>query len=352
MLCERLKLSERRACEIAGQHRSTQRHQPKLADDDERLRKRLREISAGHPRWGYRRAHAQLLVEGFDHNRKRTQRIWREEGLRVPEKARKRRRLGESTAAADRLRAERPNDVWALDFCHDATTDGRELKFLNVVDEFTREALAIECARSIDADETVAILKRLVAQRGSAPANLRADNGPELTARVLAEWCKSGLTATAYIDPGAPWQNAWVESFNARLHDVLLCEHSPGPSFGRWRRTPRPSRGPLTERPARPRSASALRAPATRRRSGCLGNFGDQMWGSLRDRRHELLDVEEFSTLAEAQLLAADYRDDYNRNHPHSALGMMAPTRFAASWQQIGTTNQSINHELSQRVDR
>ena len=224
-------------------------------------------------------------MEGFDHNRKRTQRIWREEGLRVPKKARKRRRLGESTAAADRLSAEHPNHVWALDFQHDATTDGRELKFLNIVDEFTREALAIECARSIDADETVAILKRLVAERGSAPANLRADNGPELTARVLAEWCESALTATAYIDPGAPWQNAWVESFNARLRD-------------------------------------------------------------------ELLDVEEFSTLAEAQLLAADYRDDYNANHHHSALGMMAPTRFAASWQRIGTTNRSVNPELSQQVDR
>jgi len=285
MLCERLKLSERRACEIAGQHRSTQRHEPEVASDDQALRERLRGISRVHPRWGYRRAHAQLLLEGFDLNRKRTQRIWREEGLRVPTKARKRRRLGTSTAAATRLSACRPDHVWALDFCHDATTDGRELKFLNVVDEFTREALAIECARSIDADETVAILKRLVAERGRAPANLRSDNGPELTARVLAEWCQSGLTETAYIDPGAPWQNAWVESFNARLRD-------------------------------------------------------------------ELLDVEEFSTLAEAQILAADYRDDYNTNHPHSALGMMAPSRFAASWQRTEETNRTINPELSQGMDR
>jgi len=284
MLCERLKLSERRACEIAGQHRSTQRHEPKLADGDQVLRERLREISRVHPRWGYRRAHAQLCLEGLDLNRKRCQRIWREEGLRVPKKARKRRRLGASTAAGDRLAACRPDHVWALDFQHDATTDGRELKFLNVVDEFTREALAIECARSIDADQTVVILKRLVAERG-APANLRADNGPELTARVLAEWCQSGLTATAYIDPGAPWQNAWVESFNARLRD-------------------------------------------------------------------ELLDVEEFSTLAEAQVLAADYRDDYNANHHHSALGMMAPSRFAASWQRIEGTNRTVNPELSQEVDR
>jgi len=282
---DRLKLSERRACEIAGQHRSTQRYEPKPGDGEEGLRRRLREISQAHPRWGYRRAHAQLCLEGVDLNRKRCQRIWREEGLRVPKRAKKRRRLGASTTAADRLSACRPDHVWALDFCHDATTDGRELKFLNVVDEFTREALAIECARSIDADQTVAILKRLVAQRGGAPANLRADNGPELTARVLAEWCESGLTATAYIDPGAPWQNAWVESFNARLRD-------------------------------------------------------------------ELLDVEEFSTLAEAQVLAADYRDEYNANHHHSALGMMAPARFAASWQRTGEANPTVNPELSHGVDR
>jgi len=285
MLQDRLGLSERRACEIAGQHRSTQRHQPRLAGDDQALRERLRAISRSHPRWGYRRAHAQLCLEGFALNRKRTQRIWREEGLRVPGRARKRRRLGESTAADDRLSAERPDHVWALDFQHDATTDGRELKFLNVVDEFTREALAIECQRTIDADQTVTALARLVAKRGSAPANLRADNGPELTARALREWCEVGSTATAYIDPGAPWQNAWVESFNARLRD-------------------------------------------------------------------ELLDVEEFSTLAEAQLLAADYRDDYNRNHPHSALGMMAPSRFAASWQRSGEANGSVNPELSHGVDR
>jgi putative transposase len=286
MLRDRLSLSERRACEIAGQHRSTQRHEPKVVAEDGRLRERLREISRDHPRWGYRRAHAELLLEGFAHNRKRTQRIWREEGLRVPEKTRKRRRLGESTAAgARRLRATQPNHVWALDFQHDASTDGRELKFLNVVDEFTREALAIECGRSIDADDTVATLEGLVAERGIAPENLRADNGPELTARVLREWCEAGSTATAYIDPGAPWQNAWVESFNARLRD-------------------------------------------------------------------ELLDIEEFSTLAEAQVLAADYREDYNANHHHSALGMMTPSRFAASWQRNGQANRSINPEPPHGVDR
>jgi putative transposase len=263
MLVDRLGLSERRACRIAGQNRSTQRHCPQVAPDDEALRARLRKISEQRPRWGYRRAHGHLLTEGWSVNRKRVQRIWREEGLRVPAKAKKRRRLGESTTAADRLQAEFPNHVWALDFQHDATEDGRELKFLNVVDEFTREALAIEVDRSIDAEETVVVLGRLAAKRG-APANLRADNGPELTAAVLREWCRLGKTGTAYIEPGSSWQNPYVESFNSRLRD-------------------------------------------------------------------ELLNAEVFTSLAEAQVLAEDWRQDYNANHPHSALGMMSPERFAAS---------------------
>jgi putative transposase len=263
MLVDRLGLSERRACRFAGQNRSTQRHCPQVAPDDQALRARLRKLSTDYPRWGYRRAHGHLLTEGWSVNRKRVQRIWREEGLRVPAKAKKRRRLGVSTTAADRLKAERPNHVWALDYQHDATEDGRELKFLNVVDEFTREALAIEVDRSIDAEETVAVLERLTAERG-APANLRADNGPELTAAVLREWCRLGKTDTAYIEPGSPWQNPYVESFNARLRD-------------------------------------------------------------------ELLNVEVFTCLEEAQVLASDWRADYNANHPHSALGMMSPERFAAS---------------------
>jgi len=285
MLGDRLGLSERRACEIAGQHRSTQRHELRVAGDDEALRRALRKLSERKPRWGYRRAHGHLITEGWSLNRKRVQRVWREEGLRVPAKKRKRRRLGTSTAAgASRLRATHPGHVWALDFQHDATSDGRELKFLNVVDEFTRETLAIEVERSIDSDQTVAVLERLVAERG-APENLRSDNGPELTARVLAEWCERGSTATAYIDPGAPWQNAWVESLNARFRD-------------------------------------------------------------------EVLDVEEFSNLAEARFLAEDWRADYNAHHPHSALGMMSPSRFASSWRRIGDTNGAVNPELSEGVGR
>jgi putative transposase len=284
MLVDRLGLSERRACRIAGQNRSTQRHCSQVAPDDQALRARLRKISEQRPRWGYRRAHGHLLSEGWSLNRKRVQRIWREEGLRVPAKAKKRRRLGNSTVPAKRLKAERPNHVWALDFQHDATAEGRELKFLNIVDEFTREALAIEVDRTINAEQTVAVLASLATKRG-APANVRADNGPELTAWALREWCRLGRTDTAYIEPGSPWQNPYVESFNARLRD-------------------------------------------------------------------ELLNIEVFTTLGEARVLASDWRSDYNANHPHSALGMMSPARFAASWQRIGNTNVPVNPGLSHGVDR
>src|SRR4051794_11425423 len=137
-------------------------------------------------RWGYRRAHARLLGEGWAVNRKRVQRIWREEGLRVPARRRKRQRLGESTVPADRLRAERPDHVWALDFQFDQTLAGRQVKLLNVVDEFTREALAMLVARNISAEDTVAVLEGLARKRG-APAHVRCDNGPELTAHALRD---------------------------------------------------------------------------------------------------------------------------------------------------------------------
>ena len=190
MLQERLSVSERRACRITGQHRSTQRHRPRMADRrDDALRARLRDLSRKHPRWGYRRAWASLRGEGWEANRKKIQRLWREEGLRVPPRRRKRQRLGISTLSAARLRAERPDQVWALDFQFDTTTDGRILKLLHVVDEHTREALAIEVARRIDADRTVEVLDRIVSARGRPPELVRMLPGeiPQTRAqRVIA----------------------------------------------------------------------------------------------------------------------------------------------------------------------
>jgi putative transposase len=214
---------ERWACRLVGQHRSTQRHQPAEPDRNRALRAELRQLSRAHPRWGYRRAHAQLARQGWRVNRKAVQRLWREEGLRVPTTRRKRQRLGTSTCPADRLAAEHPNHVWALDYQFDQTQDGRRLKLLNVVDEHTREALTIEVDRRIDADATVKVLDRLVVERGRPPLFIRCDNGPELTANALRDWCRFTGTGTSYIEPGSPWQNPYVESFGGRLRDELLA---------------------------------------------------------------------------------------------------------------------------------
>lgn len=222
-LRDRLGMSERQACRLAGQHRSTQRHELVVARDDAALRVRLREISRERPRWGYRRAHRLLLDDGWQLNIKRTRRVWREEGLRVPRKRRKRQRLGNSTFPAQRLRAQRPDHVWAINFQWDQTADGHNLKLLHVVDEFTREALAIECHRRIDADTTVSVLDRLVAERGAAPGFLRCDNGPEMTANAIRDWCRFSRSGSAYIEPRSPWQNAYVESFGGRVRDELLA---------------------------------------------------------------------------------------------------------------------------------
>ena len=146
----------------------------------------------------------------------------------MPQKRRKRRRLGSSTTGAVRLRTERPNHVWALDYQYDTTTDGRILKLLNVVDEHTRETLAIHVARNIDADQTVSVLEEIVRERGRGPELLRMDNGPELTANALRDWCRFGGTGTSYIEPGSPWQNPFVESFGSRVRDELLSVEAFG----------------------------------------------------------------------------------------------------------------------------
>jgi putative transposase len=222
MLQDRLGLSERRACRYVGQPRSTQRRVPLVAQEDTALRGELRRFSRRRPRWGYRQAHQHLLEQGWSINRKRVQRLWREEGLRVPQKRRKRHRRGESTVPGDRLRTERPDHVWALDFQFDVTDDGRAVKLLYVVDEFTREALAMEAERRIDADMLVDVLDRIVSERGSHPELVRCDNGPEMTSNALRDWCRFSRTGAAFIEPGSPWENPFVESFNSRVRDELL----------------------------------------------------------------------------------------------------------------------------------
>ena len=177
---------------------------------------------ASGPGGRYRQAHQRLLDQGWQVNRKRTQRLWREEGLRVPPKRRKRRRRGDSTVPGDRLRAERPDHVWAFDFQFDVTEDGRAVKLLYVVDEFAREALAMEAERNIDGDKVVDVLDRIIAEQGRRPELVRCDNGPEMTSHALRDWCRFSRTGAAFIEPGSPWENPFVESFNSRVRDELL----------------------------------------------------------------------------------------------------------------------------------
>jgi putative transposase len=203
---------------VTGQARSTQRLPPPVPSDDElALRAFLREFSTKRPRWGWRRAATAARAAGWVVNNKRIHRLWRAEDLRVPYRKRKKplRGIGVAVGAFCPIR---PNVVWALEFQFDQTTDGRMLKLLNVVDEHTRECLAIEVDRSIDADGVVAVLERLATVRG-ATRYVRFDHGPEFIPLAVADWCRFNGSDTVFIDP---WQNAWIESFNARLRDEYL----------------------------------------------------------------------------------------------------------------------------------
>ncbi len=232
---------------------------------DGALRERLGEIAKAHQRRGYRKAWAALRSEGWVVNRKKVRRLWREEGLRVPQRSRKRQRLGTSTIASSRLAPFRPDQVWALDFQFDQTADGRRLKLLNIIDEFTREALATTVGRNIDADDVVAEIERICIERRTTPNYIRMDNGPELTAHAVRDWCRFNRTGVSYIEPGSPWQNGFIESFNGRLRD-------------------------------------------------------------------ELLNIEEFHSLLEAQVLVEAWRIDYNQYRPHGALDWLSPAQFNARW--------------------
>jgi len=222
MLRDRFGVSERRACTVVQLHRSTQRlPAPPISNDEQLLREFLREFSTARPRWGWRRAAKAARKAGWTVNDKRVRRLWRDEGLRVPHKRRKKRLTGIG-AHVGAMCPIRPNVLWALDFQFDTTVDGRTLKLLNVIDEFTRECLSITVDRSIDADAVVAVLDRLALQRGGVPVYVRFDNGPEFVAHAVADWCRFAGTQSVFIDPGSPWQNAWIESFNGRLRDELL----------------------------------------------------------------------------------------------------------------------------------
>ena len=217
----KLGVSERRACRVLGQHRSTQRKVPQTPDDEAALTADIIELARQYGRYGYRRITKMLRTAGWLVNKKRVERLWRREGLKVPSKQPKRSRLWLNDGSCIRLRAERPNHVWSYDFVADRTHDGRAYRMLCIIDEFTREALAVRVARRLNSTDVIEALCDLFIVRG-IPAYIRSDNGPEFIAVALREWIAAVGAKTAYIEPGSPWENGYVESFNGKLRDELL----------------------------------------------------------------------------------------------------------------------------------
>ena len=214
-------VSERRACRALGQHRSTQRKVPRGRDDEEALTADLVALAEKYGRYGYRKISALLKAAGWFVNDKRVERIWRREGLKVPAKQPKRGRIWDNDGSCVRLRPEHRNHVWSYDFVEARTHDGRKIRMLNVVDEFTHECLAIRVARKLKGIDVIDALSDLFILRG-VPGHIRSDNGPEFVAKAVQAWITAVGSKTAYITPGSPWENGYVESFNARLRDELL----------------------------------------------------------------------------------------------------------------------------------
>jgi transposase InsO family protein len=214
-------VSERRACQVLGQARSTQRRARQVPDDEEFLTRRIIEIASRYGRYGYRRVTGMLVNEGFRVNHKRVERIWRREGLKVPKRQPKRGRLWLNDGSCIRLRPEHRNHVWSYDFMAARTSNGRPLRLLNIIDEYTRECLSIRVARNLTSEDVLEELYTLFMWRG-APEHLRSDNGSEFTAHKVRDWLKHVDVKTAFIEPGSPWENGYCESFNSKLRDELL----------------------------------------------------------------------------------------------------------------------------------
>ena len=262
-------VSERLACRVLGQHRSTQRKAPKGRCDDAALTDDIIALATEYGRYGYRRITALLWAAGWVVNVKRVERIWRQEGLKVPQRQPRKGRLWLNDGSCVRLRPERPNHVWSYDFVegrtHDGRThDGRRFRMLNVLDEFTRECLVIRIARKLKSTDVIDVLTDLFILRG-VPGHIRSDNGPEFIAKAVREWIAAVGAEAAFIEPGSPWENGYCESFNSKLRD-------------------------------------------------------------------ELLNGEIFYSLAEARVVIEGWRQHYNTVRPHSSLGYKPPAPSVVIW--------------------
>lgn len=251
-------VSERRACRVLGQPRTTQRRARRVPEDEAVLRARIIALASEYGRYGYRRVTGLLVAEGFRVNHKRVARLWREEGLKVPQRQRKRGRLWFNDGSCVRLRPERPNHVWSYDFMADRTRDGRGFRLLTIIDEYTRECLAIDVARRLNSEDVLDRLMQLFVTRG-LPEHIRSDNGPEFVAEKVRGWLGRLGVGTLFIEPGSPWENGYCESFNGKLRDELLRGELFDTLFeaqvlvARWRRH---------YNEVRPHSALGYRPPA------------------------------------------------------------------------------------------
>ena len=221
-ISQKLAISERRACKVLGQARATQRRNLLPPSDEQQLTDDIIALAAKYGRYGYRRITALLNDEhGWRVNHKRVERIWRKEGLKVPQKQPKRGRLWLNNGSCIRLRPEYKDHVWSYDLMIDRTANGKAFKILNVIDEYSRECLAILVARKINNQNVIDLLFRLFIFRG-IPEHIRSDNGSEFTGKAVRRWLNRLGVKTLFIEPGSPWENGYIESFNGKLRDELL----------------------------------------------------------------------------------------------------------------------------------
>jgi transposase InsO family protein len=214
-------VSERQACRVLQQWRGTQRYVPLYRTEENALTRNIITLASEYGRYGYRRITALLQARGWPVGKDRVQRIWRREGLKVPQKQRARARLWLNDGSCVRLRPERANHVWSYDFVSAMTHDGRTLRMLTLIDEYTRECLAIRVARRLGRYEVIEALADVMLLRG-VPDYMRSDNGPEFVAKEVRSWLAKVGTGTLYIEPGSPWENGYCESFNGKLRDECL----------------------------------------------------------------------------------------------------------------------------------
>jgi putative transposase len=275
-LVEERDYSERKACQVVGISRSSARYQRRLRPDEATLRSKIRETAEQHPTYGCPRITVLIRREGSNINHKRIHRLWKEEGLQLPRRRPRKRHLGPKGEV--KQKAEYPNHVWSYDFLEDRTEKGSKLRFLTVLDEFTREALALPVQRSFTAKDVIATLEWIALQRG-LPIHIRSDNGPEFVAQAVTTWIEQHHSSTIFITPGSPWENPYIESFNGKF-------------------------------------------------------------------RQECLDRYLFINVQEAQLIAEDWRHEYNCFRPHSSLDYLSPREFASRHALLGAIPSAHSIQL------